>query len=307
MSLLIVAPTRNGNIWKDGMLAIDPNLDIEIWPEVSDPAKITCAVVWNHPAGVMNDYPNLKLVCSMGAGVDHILKDTTIADQLPITRIVEEKLSNAMSNYIIMAVLNYHKNFYRYQEHKQNKVWDQQIAPETEVSVGIMGIGVLGQDAALKLNALGFEVHGLSRTKKSIPGIKCYAEDEAPAFYHAINVLVCLLPYIPANHGILNKSLFDQLNRGTYLINVARGKHQKEADIIAAIDSGQLSGAFLDVFEQEPLPSDSPIWSHPKIQFTPHIASITNPEAAIPQIVDNYHRSMKGEKLLNLIDRKKGY
>jgi glyoxylate/hydroxypyruvate reductase A len=307
MSILVIAPTRNGNIWKDGMLAIDSKLEIEVWPTVSNSERITCAVVWNHPAGVLNEYPNLKLVCSMGAGVDHILKDATLANHLPIVRIVEEKLSNAMSNYIIMAVLNHHKNFYRYQEHKQYKVWDQQIAPETDVSIGIMGFGVLGQDAALKLKTLGFEVHGLSNSKKSVEGIKCYSANEAASFYKAINVLVCLLPYTSANHSILGKSLFDQLNKGTYLINVARGKHQNEADIIAAIDSGQLSGAFLDVFEQEPLPKESPIWNHPKIQFTPHIASITNPEAAIPQIVDNYHRAMIGENLLNLVDREKGY
>lgn len=307
MSIAIIAPNRDVQIWKEGMLKIDPSVKIQVWPELTDPEAIECAAVWNHPPGILNQLPNLKLICSMGAGVDHVLTDAGIPPHIPITRIIEEKLSAAMTNFVLMAVLNFHKRFYAYQEDKRNKRWDQATYPEVEVSVGILGLGVLGQDAARQLVALGFEVHGLSRTRKHVHGVQLYTSAEMDTFLKSINVLVCLLPYTPENHGLLNYDFFQKMNRGSYLINVARGKHHVEADIIRSIEEGQLSGAFLDVFETEPLPKDSPIWTHPKIQYTPHIASITNPQAAIPQIMENFHRVKIGEAPLKMIDRNKGY
>ncbi|MEQ8809183.1 MAG: NAD(P)-dependent oxidoreductase, partial [Imperialibacter sp.] len=174
--------------------------------------------------------------------------------------------------------------------------------------IGIMGFGVLGQDAGRKLKALGFDVFGYANSRKTVDGIQCFAgEGELSAFLREINVLVCLMPATPETKGVMNKRLFEGMNRGTYLINAARGHHQVTDDIIGAIDNGTLSGAFLDVFEKEPLQTDHPIWGHPKVFITPHIASITNPGAAAPQIVANYKAMMEGQPLKNAIDRDRGY
>lgn len=307
MSIIIIAPTRDGKIWTDGIKSIDPNLQVTVWPDMSQAREVKCAVVWNHPKGILKQFPNLRLICSMGAGVDHVLSDPDLPVGVPISRIVEDKLTTSMSNFVMMAVLNYHKRFYKYQSDKQGKIWDQMTFPEIEVSIGILGLGVLGQDAAIKLKAMGFKVSGMSRTKKYLPGVTTYSMDKLDQFLAEINVLVCLLPYTPETHGILNYQLFAKMNKGSYLINVGRGKQQVETDIVRALDEGILSGAFLDVFQEEPLPQHSPIWTHPLIQFTPHIASVTNPLAAIPQIVDNYKRLFSGEKLTHLIDTNRGY
>lgn len=307
MSIAIIAPTRDTTIWRDGMTALDPTLDIRTYPDLGDRSEITCAVVWNHPRGILAEFPSLKLICSMGAGVDHIISDLDIPAHIPITKIVDDRLSFSMSNYIVMAVLHHHRRWDKYMQDKADKVWDQAANPEIDVQIGIMGFGTLGQDAGKKLTALGFDVHGLSRKKVAFEGIETYSEDELDLFLSKINVLVCLLPLVPENVGILNYELFSKMNRGTYLINVARGKHQVGDDIQRALDEGLLFGAFLDVFEEEPLPTDHWMWAHPDVQISPHNASLTNPTAAIPQIVDNHRSALAGGDLNNQIDRGKGY
>lgn len=307
MAIAIIAPTRDTTIWIDGMLSIDLDLDIRTYPDLGDKAEITCAVVWNHPHGILGELPSLNLICSMGAGVDHIISDPDIPSHIPITKIVDDRLSFSMSNYIVMAVLHHHRRWDKYMQDKAQQIWDQAANPEIDIQIGIMGFGTLGQDAGKKLSALGFDVHGLSRTKVNVEGIATYGEEDFDRFISRINVLVCLLPLIPENVGILNYELFQKMNRGTYLINVARGKHQVGEDIKRALDEGLLSGAFLDVFEEEPLPQGHWMWEHPDVQISPHNASLTNPSAAIPQIVDNYKRAVEGKALVNMIDRVKGY
>lgn len=307
MALAIIAPTRDTSIWSDGMRSIDPALDIRTYPELGDESEITCAVVWNHPRGILRTFPALRLICSMGAGVDHIISDPDIPVHLPITKIVDDRLSFSMSNYIVMAVLHHHRRWDKYMEDKAQQRWDQAANPELDIQIGILGFGTLGQDAGRKLVSLGFDVHGLSRKKRQVEGIQTYGQDDMDLFLSRINVLVCLLPLVPENIGILNYDLFTKMKKGSYLINVARGKHQVGEDIRRALDEGLLSGAFLDVFEEEPLPRGHWMWEHPAIQISPHNASLTNPDAAIPQIMDNYKRALAGDPLINVIDRSKGY
>ncbi len=307
MAIAILAPTRDTSVWRDGMLKLDPSLEIRTFPDLGDYHDIECAVVWNHPRGMLREFPSLKVICSMGAGVDHIISDPDIPRHIPITKIVDERLSFSMSNYIVMAVLHHHRRWDKYMRDKTNQTWDQAANPEIDIKVGIMGFGALGQDAGKKLTALGFEVHGLSRTQVGFEGITTYGEDDTDLFLSRINVLVCLLPLVSENVGILNYTLFQKMNKGTYLINVARGGHQVGNDIKRALDEGLLSGAFLDVFEEEPLPKGHWMWQHSDIQISPHNASLTNPTAAIPQIIDNYRRVLQGAKLINQIDREKGY
>jgi glyoxylate/hydroxypyruvate reductase len=306
MGIAIISPGRDVSIWIENITKIDNNIEIQVYPDIINKENVEAVLLWQHPFGILESFPNLKLVCSMGAGVDHILKDDRIPAQLRITRIVDEKLTFSMTNYVIMGVLNFHRQILRYQKDQQRKVWDMSN-PEIPISVGIMGAGELGGDVIEKLKFMGIEVAGLGNSPKKGLDYPYYDKTQIDEFLKAINVLVCLLPLTSETEGILNISLFRKCNKGTYLINVARGKHLIEDDLLTAIDEGYISGALLDVFHKEPLPETHPFWTKQEIMITPHIASVTNPEAAAPQIVENYHRIKDNLKLLNEIDRNKGY
>lgn len=308
MSIVIVARERDVSEWKSGIESQAPGMEVEVWPGVKDPEKVEAALVWNHPPGVLNDFKNLKFISSMGAGVDHVLSDRSLPAGVPVTRIVDDRLTVTMSKYILTAIMFFHRRLPKYLSDKQQRRWDQAANPEVKLHIGIMGMGVLGRDIARKLTDLEFEVHGFSNSRKDIPGVRSYAgESERNEFLSNINVLVCLLPLTSMTHDILNLELFNRMKEGSYLINVARGMHLVEKDLLTALETGRLAGAFLDVYREEPLPGDHPFWQHPDIMMTPHIASITNPAAAIPQVIENYRRAKNGEPLANLIDMEKGY
>lgn len=306
MSIAIISPGRNPQVWIDAIRASDPDLQIQVYPEITDPESVEMALLWQHPPGYLKTFPNLKLISSLGAGVDHILSDSAVPKEMPIVRIVDEKLTWSMTNYVIMGVLNFHRQLTRYQADQKRKVWDMSN-PEIPVRVGVMGVGALGGDVLDKLSYMGFEVAGFGFSEKSNFPHPYFAKDHLGEFLTQINVLVCLLPLTPETEGILNRDLFAICKPGTYLINVARGKHLVEEDLIPAIESGQISGALLDVYRTEPLPKDHPFWEESRIQLTPHIASVTNPKAAAPQIVENFRRLKAKQPLINLVNRAKGY
>ena len=239
------------------------------WDELEDPSKVEMAVVWAHRKELFNHLPNLKLVASLGAGVDHIVKDPLLPEGVEVSKVISDHLSGPMSNFCIGAVMYFHRQFDKYLEDKKNRRWDQQFNPEVSVRIGILGLGVLGTDLATKLNYLGFEVHGLSRSKREISGITTYTEDQLDEFLGTVNLLICMLPATPETKEILSAPLFDKMPDGSYLINVGRGHQQKDEDILHALDSGKLNGAFLDVFPTEPPAPDSPMWDHPKVFMTP--------------------------------------
>ncbi len=306
MSLAIISPGRDPKEWIEVIKNEKPDLEIQVYPNIQNPETVEAVMVWQHPPGILSEFPNLKLVSSMGAGVDHILTDKEIPADLPIVRIVDEKLTWSMTNYVVMGVLNFHRQITRYQQMQSEKVWDMSN-PEIPVKIGVMGVGALGGDVVDKLRYLDFEVFGYGFSEKPDLGYPYYSKDELEVFLKQINVLICLLPLTSDTEDILSKDLFEKCNPGTYLINVARGKHLVDNDLIQALDSGQLSGALLDVYRTEPLPTGHPFWEHEKIQFTPHIASVTNPQAAAPQVVENLNRMQQGKELLNLVDRERGY
>ena len=313
MSLVIIAPSKNNTgYWKKRLQEVlrekGCEVNVEVWPEVEKPEEVLMAVTWKHPKESLYNFPHLKLVSSMGAGVDHILKDEHLPLHWQVVRIVDPQLSRSMSNYLLAAVLNYHKQMYRYYDLQQEHSWGYSESPEVELKPGILGMGELGCDIALKLNNLGFEVSGYSRSPKELEGVSCFAGQESlEEFLQQVNLLICLLPLTPETTDFLNLEFFRKCRKGTYLINVARGQHLVEEDLITALDEGLLAGATLDVFRQEPLPKDHPFWDHPKIFITPHIASVTNPDAAIPQVAENYMRLLKNEPLAHKIDRSAGY
>ena len=306
MKFVIIAPEIPTKKWTDSFKKLYPQIPILIGDKTKTPEEVTLAMVWKQKHGILSKFKNLKLIISMGAGVDNIISDKTISSKIPICRIVDKQMAFSMSNYIIMAVLNYHRNWYDYDYAQKKKHWAQFEIDERNVNIGILGIGHLGMDVAKKLYSLDFNVIGYSKNKKSTP-FKSFYGDSLSLFLKKINVLICTVPLTPQTKGLLNKSFFKKINNQTYLINVSRGEVHVEKDIIEAINNGKLSGAFLDVFEKEPLPKDSPIWSHPKIKITPHIASLSYSDEGVRQVMENFDRLNKNKTLLNLVDRKKMY
>lgn len=309
MALMIIAPNTKVTSWVKHISRLAPEIDIRIWPDTGNADDIEFALSWNHPLGEFKKYQHLKCIASLGAGVDHLLIDPHLPDGVPVTRVVEDSMAQSMSEYVVLAVLNYCRQFDTYRTHQSQKKWQPRKPLLAEdMRIGIMGLGQLGRDAAKKLSAIGYPVSGWSRTSKNIAGVDCLAgTGDLNDFLSAARILICMLPLTPQTKGILGRQTFDKLPTGAYVINVARGEHLIQKDLLAALDAGQLSGACLDVFAIEPLPSEHPFWKHPKIKVTPHISSITFSRAVAPQIIENYRRSQSGQPLLNVVDIKQGY
>ena len=272
--------------WDQLFRTLAPQHDIRLWPEnIGNPADVAYACVWKPPHGMLRDIPNLKAIFSLGAGVDDLLADPQLPN-VPVVRIVDADLTMRMTEYVVLHVLMYHRQHRLYDAQQRVRMWhDHEQPPASEVAVGIMGLGELGRAAAVALQRLGFRVVGWSRTQKSIPAIESfYGSVGLEPFLRRTEILVCLLPSTPSTRGILNLDLFRRLKfngalHGAYLINAARGDLQVDADIIAALEDGTLSGATLDVFPTEPLPITSPFWTHPKVTITPHNAAQSSPRA----------------------------
>jgi glyoxylate/hydroxypyruvate reductase A len=252
----------------------------------------------------------VKAIISLGAGVDRFLADPEFPKQIPLVRFVDHTMSREMTHYVVLQTLLFHRTQRLLDAAQKEKQWRQAFLPRRteETRVGILGLGEIGTMAAERLRDLDFPVAGWSRTKKSVPGVESFAGDaELTRFLARSDILICLLPLTPATHHILNAKTFARLPQGAFVINAARGGHLVEADLVAALNSGHLAGAALDVFESEPLPQSSPIWSHPKITMTPHVAAMTDPKVAARSVADSIARHMRGETLDNLVDFSHGY
>jgi glyoxylate/hydroxypyruvate reductase len=251
---------------------------------------------------------------SLGAGVDHLMGDPKLPN-VPIVRVVDEDLTNRMSEYVVLHCLMHLRQQRRYDEQQRRREWfDDRFQPAArEVRVGVMGLGVLGQDAARKLRVMGFDVAGWSRSPRRAEGMETFSGGEGlTPFLARTDILVCLLPLTEITRGILNRSIFERLARdgrlgGPIIINAGRGALQVETDILACLDEGILKAATLDVFEKEPLPPDSPLWSHPAVTVTPHNSAMSSPDTIAEQIADQVRRFECGEELRNVVDPRAGY
>jgi glyoxylate/hydroxypyruvate reductase A len=308
-ALLVSTKPATMEVWRRELAALDPGLDIRLFPDTGPVGDITAAVTWNHPPEDLFRYPNLRLLISMGAGVDHLFRPPGPPPGVAVVRLVDRLLTTAMSEYVLLAVLRHHRQDAGYRALQAARVWEELPAPDTEATrIGVMGLGTLGADAARKLAALGFRVAGWSRTPKALAGIETFSGPESLfPFLARTDILVCLLPLTPATEGILCARTLAALPRGAYVINAARGGHVVEEDLLAALDSGHISGATLDVFRSEPLPPDHRFWTHPKVIVTPHAASITIPRSVAPQVVENLARLREGRPLMNVVDVSVGY
>lgn len=313
MAILLAITGWEPNAWLERFRALAPDRDVRLIPDVGDPSAIRYACAWKPPAGLLATLPNLQVIFSLGAGVDHLMKDPTLPD-VPIVRIVDPDLTMRMTEYVVLHVLLHHRRFKLYDMQQRTHVWQENSDPAaSDVRVGIMGLGALGQAAAAALRPLGFQLKGWSRTRKDVAGVETFSgADGLKPFLANTDILVVLLPLTADTQNFIAYDLLRGLARdgalgGPSLINAGRGGLQVEADIVRALDDGTLTVASLDVFQQEPLPATSPFWAHPKVFLTPHNAAQSEPKALTKYVLGQIERLERGLPPENVVDRKLGY
>lgn len=307
MSIAIVFNQKQTEEWENQLKELLPNEKIEVYPYISNFDEVEFVATWKPESDVFLKFPNLKCIQSVGAGVDQLLNVNLPGDVI-VTRIVDQNLAQDMFEHVLTCIMNSMKNFNFYLINQIENKWSpQNYLSIDNTTVTILGLGQIGKLVATKLAQLGFNVRGWSNSPKSIDGVHSYfgSEQLKNALSHT-NFIVNILPLTSSTVEILNQDLFSQLHEAV-LINVGRGKHLNEKNLIDALEKNQIKEAYLDVFETEPLPKNHPFWNHKKIFITPHIASITNPSTAINQVVENYKRLKKSQELLHVVDLTKEY
>jgi glyoxylate/hydroxypyruvate reductase A len=302
VKVLFASTTENPTHWLPGLRAFLPKDEF-----VQEPGpEVEVALVANPPPGTFERCTGLKLVQSLWMGVEKLLADPQLPRGVPLARLIDPGMVAAMTETVLAHVLDWHRHHYRYRAQQAQKRWEQ--LPQFmagDRTVGVLGLGELGADAAQALRAHGFRVLGWSRRPKQVVGVEWMAE--LSELLERCDVVVCLLPLTNETRGILNSRHLNLLPDGSCMINLARGGHLVEKDLLAALDSEKLSHAYLDVFETEPLPENHPFWSHPKITVTPHIAALTEPRTSIPKVAANIERVRHGLSPEGLVDVAAGY
>jgi glyoxylate/hydroxypyruvate reductase A len=309
MALLFLSDFDDPLAWRQALAKAAPELEFRAWPEAGDVNDIDVALVWQPPPGLLASLPRLRLVQSLGAGIDHLLADAKLPRTVPIARLVDPSLTRQMVTYVLLAALDHHRDMAVYRAAQAKREWLPVLPQDpTACRIGVMGQGAIGAAAAAAFAALQFDVAGWSRSPKAVPDVTAYhGRDGLEAFLGRSDILICLLPLTDETAGILDGRLFASLPAGAYVINAARGAHLLEADLLAAIDGGHLSGAWLDVVHTEPPPTDSPLWRHPAITLTPHIGGWVLPASAAATVVENLRRARAGEPIDNVLDLTRGY
>jgi glyoxylate/hydroxypyruvate reductase A len=316
LALLVHGGTENWSSrrWKTRFDDVCRDRPVLLLPDAAfDPAEVHYAAVWKPQPGELAAFPNLRVIFNLGAGVDALMADKSLPD-VPLVRVAVSDLTARMTEYVVLHVLMHHRQELYLRNSQREKRW----APKTQwaagaVTVGIMGLGTLGADAAEVLRRIGFRVVGWSRSPKQIDGVECFhGEALLEPFLRQTDILVCLLPLTPETRHVLNRGLFAKLNRSSpmgapVLINAGRGGLQNEADILQCLDDGTLGAASLDVYATEPLPPESPFWSHPKVVLTPHNAADTDADEISKYVARQIERFEAGGALENIVDRKRGY
>ena len=305
MNILFASTKEKPEFWFPLLQKALPDDRFFCWPD-DNGGDIDIALVATHPAGTFARLNKLELIQSMWMGVENIIDDPELPKGVPLARLIDPGMVAAMGETVIAHVLDWHRHFYCYRSFQQERAWKrrrQYLASDR--TVGILGLGELGSTVAAKLVAMGFNVAGWSRRAKKLNGVFC--STNLSEIIQRSEALVCLLPLTPETRGILNSKNLIQIRKDGCVINVARGGHQIVPDILALLDSGHLAHAFLDVFEPEPLPPESPLWTHPGVTVTPHMAAFTEPRTSLAKIVENLERVRRGEPALNTVDFAAGY
>ena len=308
MSVLFYSKGDDPEPWRQAFAVAFPQMPFQIWPDVKDINTIRYALVWNPPPGLLKTLPGLRVILALGAGVDSLLADLT-TPQVPVVRLLDAGLASQMAEYATYAVLYFHRGMRDYRALQQKQIW-KPLAPlaASQWPVGVMGTGVIGGLISKHLVALGYPVRGWSRSGTPIEGVASYAGDSRlDDFLSGSRVVINVLPLTSETAGILGAPTFAAMPRGSYVVNIGRGGHLVESDLLAALESGHIAGAMLDVFNEEPLPASHPFWTHPNVIITPHIAGVTIAAEAEAQVIANVRRMERGEQPVGIVDREKGY
>ena len=312
MSILLASTDfwEDMDVWSNGLKESMPEMDVRVYPDEGDVNEVEYAVVWKHPRGILNKYPNLKAILSLGAGVDHIISDPELPEGLPIVRLVDKKLTHEMCLHSLHWVLHFHSDQYLYRIQQQSREWIQQSSVQSEDrTIGIMGLGNIGKAIGDSLINLDFKVVGWgARPKESLGGIEYYCGHEQLAdFLSQTDVLINVLPLTEDTKNILTEIELAFLPKGSFIINIGRGGIINESDLLTSLDIGHITAVALDVFAQEPLPENNSLWDHPSVYVTPHIAGQSNPGSAAQTIADNIRLIEKGETPYPIYSHSSGY
>jgi glyoxylate/hydroxypyruvate reductase A len=295
---------------KPAFEAACPGLDLRLLPDLGDVSEIEAACCWQSPPGLLATLPNLRLIQSAAAGIDHLTSDAALPRHLPLCRMTDTAMASGMAAYVTGAVVQHQRQFGRYRAQQAQALWQTHpVQPTAQHRVGIAGLGTLGAACAQALGALGYAVRGWRRSGSGgPPGVEVFSGDaQRDAFLAGCDTLVNLLPLTEATRGVLNADLFARLPKGAHLINVGRGEHLVDADLLAALDSGQLGAATLDAFTPEPLPADHAFWRHPGVTVTPHIATRATPQGIAEQTLHNLAAVRAGRPAALAVDLSVGY
>ena len=309
MSILVIEEAAEAEEWARHLRGALPDTAVRVWPEVPDPESVEMAVVWDN-LDALAGLPRLRAVVVLGAGVDHLLsRAEAMPAGVPCVRIVDDSIRAQMVEWVLLALVTHLRRWDDYRDLQCRGRYEELPVPvPQEVVVGILGFGLLGRATAEVLRDIGYRVRGWSASPKQAAGIECFAgQSGLGAFLESCDVVVCMLPLTAHTEGLLGRDTFARMKRGAYLINAARGGHVVEADLVAAIDEGRLSGATLDVQREEPMPAGHPFWSHPRIRITPHVATYTLARFCAAQVAENYRRLQRGESLRNRVDLARQY
>lgn len=308
MALLYKADPVRGEQWKRLFAEHAPDIEWRAWPDIGDPKDIRYLAAWQAPDDLETLLPNLQVLFALSAGVDQLDLDR-LPTTLPVVRLLDPSITRGMCEYAGFAVLSLHRDMLRYRQQQMARCWQAHLLqPAAKRRVGVMGLGTQAQQILATLQTFGFALSGWARSEHRIAGVDCFAgAEQLPAFLGRCDIVVCVLPLTEETKGILNRQLFQHLPKGAALVNMGRGGHLIEEDLLEALASGQLSAAVLDVLEQEPAAPDHPFWHHPQILLTPHIAAMTQPESAFSVLLENIRRHQRGESMLGQVDRKRSY
>ena len=312
MSILLASTDfwEDMEVWSSALQEAMPEMDVKVYPDEGDINDIEYAVVWKHPRGILNQYPNLKAILSLGAGVDHVISDPELPEGLPIVRLVDKKLTHEMFLHSLHWVLHFHSDQYLYRIQQQSREWIQQSSVQSEDrTIGIMGLGNIGKSIGDSLVSLDFNVVGWgARPKNSLGEINYYyGQEQLAVFLRQSDILINVLPLTENTKNILTKNELKLLPEGSFIINIGRGGIINESDLLSALDSGHITAAALDVFAQEPLPENNSLWTHPSVYVTPHIAGQSNPRSAAKTIAANIRLIETGEDPYPIYSLNSGY
>ena len=308
MALLFKVDDDRGLSWKSLFEQHAPDIDVRLWPEIGEPAQVRYFAAWQPPQNLHERFPNLEVIFATSAGVDQFDLGE-LPGHIRVVRMLDPGIAQGMIEYACFAVLSLHRQIPTYLgQQRQNQWQEHPLVPPAKRSVGVMGLGNLGTAVLNSLRPFGFALSGWARSQKDIQGVRCFAgEQQLPAFLAQCDILICLLPLTDSTRGILNAKTFAAMPRGAQLINLGRGGHLIEDDLLDALDGGQLSHAIVDVLNAEPPGEQHPFWQHPRIWLTPHIGANTSPDTAFSVLLENIRRHQRGEVMDGLIERRKGY